>query len=427
MSELFDGLKCDVTGELQLGTKTAMRGSPVTESKKVDRMATRGVGLREWPSYLAIPEPVGSSRPVDGPPAAPDQSSVLVVSDRPHLLAEIEQLLAAEFDVKTVQGAASGLLAYASGRFDLLLVDNAISNGTGLDLLACAQRLHQGTGRVVLVDPGETEPAHDALSRGLVHAGVSLPLRADSLLDALRGAAAQARRARNRAAVLKGLRVSGLDIRRRQLGLAGALKRAIRLLLLQNGELEEGIRQLGRRNREIEYQANTDILTGLFNRRAIEGVAEYEVGRRLRYPGPLAIGLIDADHFKEINRRYLHPGGDQALIGLAQALSGSLRAADRVGRIGGEEFLVVSPQTDVAGATALAERLRATVAQAPISYNDQPIALTVSIGFAVIDTRAIADYNRLKHVAAEALAEAKMAGRNCSIIRTICALSQQAS
>jgi diguanylate cyclase (GGDEF)-like protein len=133
--------------------------------------------------------------------------------------------------------------------------------------------------------------------------------------------------------------------------------------------------------------------------------------------GPLALGVLDADHFKEVNRLYDLSGGDAALRGIALALSAALRLSDRAGRIGGEEFLVVAPQTDAAGAAVLAERLRASVAGEPIRYNGSSIAVTISLGFAVADTGIICDYPQLRHAADAALAEAKAAGRNRPVIR----------
>src|SRR5262249_20911754 len=106
---------------------------------------------------------------------------------------------------------------------------------------------------------------------------------------------------------------------------------------------------------------------------------------------------------------------------------GALRGADRVGRVSGDEFLVVAPQTDLAGARSLAERLHTTVAQTPVSYEGQVIALTVSVGFAVAEAGARADVTALRRVAALALAEAKNAGRNCCIVQVLGAPVQQAS
>ena len=93
----------------------------------------------------------------------------------------------------------------------------------------------------------------------------------------------------------------------------------------------------------------------------MDRLAERELRRRDRYPRPLAIGLIDVDHFKEINDRYLLPGGDKVLVDLGKALASSLRTVDLLGRIGGEEFLVIAPETNMEGAMVLGERIRTTV------------------------------------------------------------------
>jgi diguanylate cyclase (GGDEF)-like protein len=144
--------------------------------------------------------------------------------------------------------------------------------------------------------------------------------------------------------------------------------------------------RLRRYARRMERRAMTDPLTRLPNRRAIEARAQAEIRRLGRHPSPLAVGLIDIDHFKEINRRYLWPGGDQALIATAQTISGSLRESDCVGRVGGEEFMVVVPDADLAGASLLAERIRAAVERLSVNYDGQVIRLTVSVGFAAAET-----------------------------------------
>src|SRR5262249_37797259 len=151
--------------------------------------------------------------------------------------------------------------------------------------------------------------------------------------------------------------------------------------------------RVAERTRELEMLARTDVLTGLSNRRHIEEIARQELDRRLRYGGSLAFGLVDADHFHDINTRYTHPGGDAVLRGLAQTLASSLRAVDRVGRYGGEESLVVAPETNLEGAQSLAERIRSTAEKSQTSYHGQPIPVTVSVGFAVADANEPADYD----------------------------------
>ena len=201
----------------------------------------------------------------------------------------------------------------------------------------------------------------------------------------------------------------------RTLGRQARLTRILAELEAENGRLRGRVL-------ELERQAATDPLTGLLNRRGIEEVLTHEVGRRTRYADPLAVGLVDADRFKEVNDRFLHPGGDAALAAIAPALSGTLRASDWVGRFGGEEFLVVAPHTDLAGAAALGERLRAAVEGAVIRYNGEVIPVTVSIGFGVAPAGLLADAAMLRHAAAGALREAKRAGRNHCAVRAVTGL-----
>src|SRR6185437_266176 len=117
----------------------------------------------------------------------------------------------------------------------------------------------------------------------------------------------------------------------------------------RTGALQEANRLLEQRARELERLALTDPLTGLFNRRAMEELARIEMKRHARYPIPLTIGLIDIDCFTDINTRYLLPGGDEALKGLARLLIHSLREVDSVGRIGGDEFLIIARETNEEG------------------------------------------------------------------------------
>src|SRR5262249_5280089 len=144
-----------------------------------------------------------------------------------------------------------------------------------------------------------------------------------------------------------------------------------------------------------------------------------EPRRPPRSPRALARGMVAADHFREINRRYLLPGGDQVLIDLGKVLTASMRAVDQVGRIGGEEFMVLAPETSMDGAAALAERIRSAVEAAEFSYKGEAIRVTVSVGFAVADFGSGAEYEQLKHTAAAALSEAKSMGRNRCVIQSI--------
>jgi diguanylate cyclase (GGDEF)-like protein len=130
-----------------------------------------------------------------------------------------------------------------------------------------------------------------------------------------------------------------------------------------------------------------------------------------RHGHPLSIAILDLDHFKRVNDSHGHKVGDDVLVAAAHAMGTHLRAEDQLGRLGGEEFLVLLPDTDGEAAGHVAEKLRAEVAAAP-----SPVAVTVSIGVATWDGEAPED---LLHRADEALYAAKEAGRDRVLAATL--------
>jgi diguanylate cyclase (GGDEF)-like protein len=162
---------------------------------------------------------------------------------------------------------------------------------------------------------------------------------------------------------------------------------------------------------ELRRLARTDPLTGVLNRMALEENASTLFQRPAsQRPGCAAL-MIDVDHFKAINDRFGHHGGDGVLATLAQAIAGQLRAGDILGRIGGEEFLILMPDTTMHAATALGERLRTVVAGLRLELDGMPQTITISVGVAA---RTLDDQQpgRLIRRADRALYAAKHAGRN---------------
>jgi diguanylate cyclase (GGDEF)-like protein len=162
---------------------------------------------------------------------------------------------------------------------------------------------------------------------------------------------------------------------------------------------------------QLRLMATTDGLTGALNRSAFMAAGEREILLSRRSGGPLAVLMLDADHFKSINDRYGHAGGDVTLRFLADACRASVRATDWVGRLGGEEFALALPGADAARAAAVAEALRTRVAEASLAHGGQVIRVTVSIGVAVLGPGE-ATMEQVIARADDALYQAKRGGRD---------------
>ena len=163
---------------------------------------------------------------------------------------------------------------------------------------------------------------------------------------------------------------------------------------------------------ELGAAARTDPLTGLANRRELEGRFAGELERSTRGGRPLAIVVLDLDWFKEYNDRFGHAAGDDALVQLGEALRRATRTSDVVARLGGEEFAVLAPETDEDEAYQLAERLRAEVRA---TFGRQQEKMTVSCGAAVFPVHGVTT-GELLHAADRALYEAKEGGRDRSVL-----------
>ncbi len=328
-----------------------------------------------------------------------EKCSLLVVDDEPYILATLSSLLSDSYEVLTADTAEAAQTLFARRPIDIVLTDQRMPRMSGVQLLEWVREHHPRTVRLLMTGFAELEEAVEAINRAQVFRYLFKPWRTEELLEVLGSAARTFQLERSNEHLLQELRTLNQELEER--------------VAQRTRQLEEANHELEQKNKMLEKLALTDPLTGLPNRRAMDRLAERELRRRDRYPSPLAVGLIDVDHFKRINNDYLLPGGDKVLVDLAKCLQSSLRRdVDLLGRIGGEEFLVIAPETDMEGAPPLGERIRTTVESTPFHYKEYVIAVTVSIGFAVAEAGVAADYEQMKHKAAAALAEAKVKGRN---------------
>jgi diguanylate cyclase (GGDEF)-like protein len=161
----------------------------------------------------------------------------------------------------------------------------------------------------------------------------------------------------------------------------------------------------------VEKLATTDGLTGLLNRRTFNAQLALRLREAQRYRRHLSLLLVDIDHFKKVNDTHGHPAGDAVLRGVAAIAASQARETDMVARYGGEELALVLPETDSAGARAIAERLRSAVASADHATDKGHLRVTISLGIATWPGDGAAA-EELIEAADKALYRAKQAGRN---------------
>lgn len=184
--------------------------------------------------------------------------------------------------------------------------------------------------------------------------------------------------------------------------------RANRRLL--NAKILARTTELEMANQRLREIANTDDLTGICSRRCLMEVGEREVRRAARYGRPLSLLALDIDHFKNVNDTHGHAVGDEVLCGLTAYLGSLLRSNDRLGRMGGEEFDILLPETGDAEALRTAEKLRVAVATQNLECSVGTLRVTISIGVATLLPGEALD--QLLRRADQALYKAKQAGRN---------------
>jgi diguanylate cyclase (GGDEF)-like protein len=331
--------------------------------------------------------------------------SILVVDDEPALLNLTRGLLGPDYDFHGAESAEQAQQIISSRDVEIVLTDQQLPGLQGIPFLEWVKEKSPRAVRVLMTGVYSMEEAVNAINSGLAQRFLFKPWRPEQLLQLLRNTARTFLLERSHENLLDELRRLTVELEHR--------------VADRTRELEATNRQLQQRNTMLQKMALTDALTGLPNRRAMDRLAKNELLRRARNPAPLALGVVDADFFKDINTRFLLPGGDHVLAWLGQTLMNSVRTIDTVGRVGGEEFMIVAPETNSDGAEVLAERVRRTVEAGSTDYKGETIRITVSVGMVVADVGTAVGYDQMRHAASAALSDAKKAGRNCCVVREI--------
>lgn len=165
---------------------------------------------------------------------------------------------------------------------------------------------------------------------------------------------------------------------------------------------------------ETRQQLHEDALTGAQNRRAMDAILAREVARSSRTDSRLSVAMIDIDHFKRVNDKYGHDAGDKLLLHITMIAKSVLRDSDSLIRYGGEEFLIILPDSDTKGAEYVLGRLKQVISKSPLIYESHKISITFSGGIAQL--KAGENGQALVLRADSALYAAKHAGRNCFLL-----------
>lgn len=270
-------------------------------------------------------------------------------------------------------------------RFDLVLSDLNLPDGTGLELIVQMLAVREDLPIVMVTSESGLDVATEAIRIGaydyVVKAGdylFTVPL-----------------------VVQKNLAV--WKIKQDNLRLQHELEQTLDEVRVKNQQLEELVKQL-------EQQATTDPLTGLANRRSIQKQLERSFAEAERYGSDLACAMIDLDGFKQVNDRLGHQAGDKLLQTAARVLSANCRRSDVAGRYGGDEFVLLLPQTDPATAMGVLDRIREQFIEAAAPLVDGH-PCNMSMGLACVSVNETANADQLVALADAALYEAKAAGK----------------
>ena len=326
----------------------------MTDELRMRAVTSREIGL-ESPEREALAEAGRNGR-------------VLMVDDRPALSERMQATLSSEHVVDMEADPTEALFHAAEGNYELVVVSLDLANFDGLRLCSQVRSLER-TRNVPLLAIAETDD-HSRLVRGLeigVNDYILRPVDRHELLARVR-----------------------TQVRRRR----------------YTERLRDSVQM------SIEM-AITDALTSLHNRRYMESHLSTLVEQAASRGKPLTVLVLDIDYFKSVNDTYGHDAGDDVLREFSQRLKKSIRGIDLACRYGGEEFVVVMPETDMAVATMVAERLRRRIASEPfpISQGSNAVEVTISIGLAAYASASDAAANILKR-ADQALYRAKRDGRN---------------
>jgi diguanylate cyclase (GGDEF)-like protein len=320
---------------------------------------------------------------------------VLCVDDDPTILVALKQTLVALDDVivDVATSAKDARDRIAARDYAVIIADHAMPGETGVELLSDLAENDSPMVRILLTGFADLKLSLHAINEGHVFALLEKPIQSRELLVTVRSA------------------VTRYELTQTLHTKITELEQANEALTVRNEELRRAHREMQR----LESIAATDLKTGLANFRFFVDRLAEEMARANRYSHPLALLLIDLDGFKAVNDRHGHLQGDQVLKEVADILRSSVRIMDVLARYGGDEFALILPDTELAGAATLGERLRVRVAQSKVGPAN-PGEITLSMGMVALPHHTAKDSTEFIELADRALYRAKQSGKNRCVV-----------
>lgn len=318
--------------------------------------------------------------------------TLLIVDDEAANLRSLKQILESEYNILTATDGQEALELIERHPYpeeiQLIISDQRMPNKTGVEFLKETIETIPETVRIILTGFTDIDAIISAINEGQVYKFLAKPIEPKDLKVTIQRA------------------LEAFELKRKNEGL-------IKELLDLNASLEEKVKvrtqKLEDAYQELEKLSITDELTNLHNRRHIMKKSDEEINRYQRYQRNFCVAMFDVDHFKQINDTYGHQKGDEVLQKIAACIQKTIRTTDYAGRYGGEEFLLIFPETSPEGALIICERLRYNIEQM-VSENIE-LNITISGGIASYQPPE-AGKDLLKR-ADEMLYKAKANGRNC--------------
>jgi diguanylate cyclase (GGDEF)-like protein len=329
---------------------------------------------------------------------------VLIVDDEPENLELLLRALRKQYEVETAADGQEGREKLKSFAPDLIITDQRMPNLDGVGLLEEARKTSPDTLRIMVTGYTDTVDLVAAINRGQVWRYVVKPFAVDELKIAVQQAIERVQMIRERDSLLAELSEKNARLEKARGELEAANEGLEKRVAERTAELGAANAELKTALAQVSELARTDALTGLSNRRYFEEVLERELARALRFFRPLGLVVLDLDHFKAVNDTSGHAAGDKVLKEFGAVLQSCSRTTDFAARIGGEEFVLLLPETPIDGAEVIAARVRKTL-------EFQSFATTVSAGIAACPDHGTTPGD-LFEAADRALYRAKGAGRN---------------